>query len=174
METKREDDEMKWIGQYAPCFQVDSNNIEILSTPSEFYDMLVAKAQKARHRIVMSSLYLGTGELEKTLVSRIEENLNTNASLKVKFLLDYSRGLRGTSQANSSKTLLQPLVNKYFSQFSLHLYHTPNLRGVLKSILPERTNETIGVLHMKIYLFDNDLIISGANLSNDYFTNRLE
>jgi CDP-diacylglycerol--glycerol-3-phosphate 3-phosphatidyltransferase len=40
--------------------------------------------------------------------------------------------------------------------------------------LPERTNEITGVLHLKIYLFDDKLIMSGANLSNDYFTNRLD
>lgn len=29
-----------------------------------------------------------------------------------------------------------------------------------------------GLQHCKIYIFDDSVIISGANLSNDYFTNR--
>jgi CDP-diacylglycerol--glycerol-3-phosphate 3-phosphatidyltransferase len=42
----------------------------------------------------------------------------------------------------------------------------------LKKVLPERIKEVMGVLHLKLYIFDNNVIISGANLSNDYFTNR--
>ena len=43
----------------------------------------------------------------------------------------------------------------------LYLYHTPNLRGVLKWAVPERFNEVMGLQHMKIYLFDDDLLLSG-------------
>uniref|UniRef100_A0A183GE07 CDP-diacylglycerol--glycerol-3-phosphate 3-phosphatidyltransferase n=1 Tax=Heligmosomoides polygyrus TaxID=6339 RepID=A0A183GE07_HELPZ len=42
----------------------------------------------------------------------------------------------------------------------------------LKSILPERTNEIVGLQHMKLYIFDDTVLISGANLSDSYFTNR--
>jgi len=68
--------------------------------------------------------------------------------------------------------MLLPLIQSYQNQCSVHFYHTPALRGYLKSILPERWNEIIGLQHMKIYIFDNTLLISGANLSHDYFTNR--
>ena len=49
---------------------------------------------------------------------------------------------------------------------------TLDLRGFLKSILPGKFNETIGVQHTKICIFDDDVCISGANLSNDYFSQR--
>lgn len=52
------------------------------------------------------------------------------------------------------------------------LFHTPNLRGLLRLLIPERFNETIGLQHIKVYLFDNNVILSGANLSDSYFTNR--
>ena len=52
------------------------------------------------------------------------------------------------------------------------MYHTPHLRGLLKRYMPPRWNETIGLQHCKIYIFDDSVIISGANLSSDYFTNR--
>jgi hypothetical protein len=41
------------------------------------------------------------------------------------------------------------------------LYHTPALRGILRSLMPQRYNEVIGLQHMKVYLFDNSLLISG-------------
>lgn len=43
---------------------------------------------------------------------------------------------------------------------------------MLKRKLPVRWNEVVGVQHMKIYVFDDQLILSGANLSNTYFTDR--
>ena len=52
------------------------------------------------------------------------------------------------------------------------VFHTPNLTGVKKSILPKRINEGWGLQHMKLYGIDDEIIISGANLSSDYFTNR--
>lgn len=54
----------------------------------------------------------------------------------------------------------------------IRLWHTPNLTGVRESILPKRINEGWGLQHMKLYGCDDELIMSGANLSNDYFTNR--
>jgi CDP-diacylglycerol--glycerol-3-phosphate 3-phosphatidyltransferase len=41
------------------------------------------------------------------------------------------------------------------------LYHTPALRGILRNLMPQRYNEVIGLQHMKVYLFDNSLLISG-------------
>lgn len=100
---------------------------------------------------------MGTGCLEKELVECIELALNSNEEIYGKILLDYSRGLRGQT---NSVTMVQSLINNC-SRFSLFLYHSPQLRGFLKKLMPERVNETIGVQHMKIYITDNDLIISG-------------
>ena len=52
------------------------------------------------------------------------------------------------------------------------LYRTPDLTKSLEKILPSRLNEVIGVSHMKIYVFDDNVLMSGANLSSSYFTNR--
>lgn len=42
----------------------------------------------------------------------------------------------------------------------------------MKKLIPKRYNEGLGLWHGKIYGFDDNLILSGANLSKDYFTNR--
>lgn len=52
------------------------------------------------------------------------------------------------------------------------MYHTPNLTGLRKRYIPNRINEGWGLQHMKLYGVDDEIILSGANLSNDYFTNR--
>jgi len=52
------------------------------------------------------------------------------------------------------------------------MYHTPNLTGIRKRYIPKRINEGWGLQHMKLYGVDDEIIMSGANLSDDYFTNR--
>ncbi|XP_062859071.1 CDP-diacylglycerol--glycerol-3-phosphate 3-phosphatidyltransferase, mitochondrial isoform X1 [Trichomycterus rosablanca] len=134
----------------------------------------MARIRTAKSRVVMASLYLGTGQLEQDLVDCVEEALersqeDTGSDFKVSVLLDYTRGSRGK---NNSRTMLLPLLQRFPEQMRVSLYHTPDLRGLLRLLVPERFNETIGVQHIKVYLFDNSLIISGANLSDSYFTNR--
>ena len=46
------------------------------------------------------------------------------------------------------------------------------MRGLKKKLIPAKFNETIGLQHCKLYVFDDSVIVSGANLSTDYFTNR--
>ena len=45
------------------------------------------------------------------------------------------------------------------------LYHTHLLGWLGKWLLPARWNEGISLQHCKAYLFDDDVLISGANLS---------
>ena len=41
------------------------------------------------------------------------------------------------------------------------LYHTPQLRGWLKRVVPARYDESVGVTHLKALIFDEDLLVSG-------------
>ena len=58
-----------------------------------------------------------------------------------------------------------PLVKQYPSRVDFYLFHTPLLSGLLRKLLPTRINESWGVQHMKIYMADSNLIISGQELS---------
>ncbi|KAG4068288.1 hypothetical protein HA402_007808 [Bradysia odoriphaga] len=159
---------LNWLHSEAPCFPVNGNKIKVILEPSQFYETLAESCLHAKYRIVMASLYLGIGDLENKLIANIHTNLAQNERLKVDMLLDYTRGTRGEI---NSKTTLMSLVRKT-KNFKLSLYHTPALRGLTKKLMPPRWNELIGLQHMKLYLFDETVVISGANLSKDYFTNR--
>ncbi|XP_061564826.1 CDP-diacylglycerol--glycerol-3-phosphate 3-phosphatidyltransferase, mitochondrial [Cololabis saira] len=165
----------RWMEEQVPAFRVPGAHVHILTSPDQFYQAMKARIRTAQKRVVMASLYLGTGQLEQELVDCMEEALQRSKDsghspdLKVSVLLDYTRGSRG--QVNS-RTMLLPLLQRFTSQMRVSLYHTPDLRGLLRLLVPERFNETIGVQHIKVYLFDNSIIISGANLSDSYFTNR--
>jgi CDP-diacylglycerol--glycerol-3-phosphate 3-phosphatidyltransferase len=60
-----------------------------------------------------------------------------------------------------SLSLLMPLYEAHPQNVRLRFFHTPLLSGLLKRVLPERAAEIAGVQHIKAYLFDDDLIMSG-------------
>lgn len=159
---------LNFLFDCAPCFPVSGSRIRVIKEPKDFYDTLLRLTSGAKDRISLASLYLGIGKLETDLLNAMEDNLKRNRDLKVNILLDYTRGTRGVK---NSKEMIMPLV-KESENCTLSLYHTPALRGITKKLAPARWNEILGLQHMKIYLFDNTVVISGANLSSDYFTNR--
>ncbi|KAL3985196.1 hypothetical protein ACH3XW_37620 [Acanthocheilonema viteae] len=160
-------DTLQWLPENAPYVEVDPEKIKIIETPTEFYDKLLCLIREAKERIVISTLYLGCGSYEEALVDELEKALDMNPNIKMSILMDYLRGTRGGAKSSSVVLLkrLMPLA-------SVYLFHTPCLRGLKKMILPERVNEVIGLQHMKLLLFDNHVIFTGANLSHIYFTNR--
>lgn len=168
--TKSDTLSFSWLTNVSPCFPVNAKNIQIISEPKQFYDTILHYCSTASQRITLVSLYIGIGELEKNLINALKENKYFgNNNLKINILLDYTRGSR---DRENSRTVLQPLLQQNESNCTVSLYHTPFLRGLLKKYLPNRFNEIVGLQHMKLYVFDDTLVISGANLSNDYFTNR--
>lgn len=162
---------LDWLHSLSLCFPLEAAQIEIITEPISFYTKLQTLCINAVNRIGIASLYIGTDQLESQLVKDIQQNIVNNSELKVNILIDFTRGTRGENSKTSSKQMLQQLLTSN-ANTSLSLYHTPKLRGLKKRVMPDRWNELIGLQHMKIYVADQTVIISGANLSNDYFKNR--
>eukprot|EP01114_Cavostelium_apophysatum_P002716 TRINITY_DN12400_c0_g1_i1.p1 TRINITY_DN12400_c0_g1~~TRINITY_DN12400_c0_g1_i1.p1 ORF type:complete len:490 (-),score=101.35 TRINITY_DN12400_c0_g1_i1:264-1733(-) len=159
---------------WGPHFAAENNQISFLLTPEKYLSYIKQGISKSKNRIVISTLYLGTGKQEKELVDLLLEAKSKNPGLKITILLDYLRGTRlEDSQKNSVQLLLPLLTTKDEttpSDVSILFYHTPLLGGLLKKVIPPRVNELFGVQHTKIFVFDNDVMITGANMSETYFT----
>ncbi|KAF2484580.1 hypothetical protein BDY17DRAFT_279218 [Neohortaea acidophila] len=158
------------LDKLCPRFDVSADSIEILQSPSDFYSVLKNKILRAQTRIYLSTLYVGKTEYK--LIEAIRVALKTNPDLKVSILTD---ALRGTREAPnpSCASLLASLVQTFGpDRVEVRMFHTPNLTGIRKRLLPKRINEGWGLQHMKLYAVDDEIIMSGANLSDDYFTNR--
>lgn len=163
---------LTFIAKEAPGFGVHGSQIKIIHEPSKFYEELLTRSSTSRERVILSTLYLGTGRKEQQLIKALSENVSSpESSLRIRILLDHCRGTRD-SGGESSASLLAPLLSSEAGECEVAMYHTPHLRGLWKRIVPARWNETIGLQHCKVYIFDDSVIISGANLSDDYFTNR--
>ncbi|KAJ4402284.1 CDP-diacylglycerol--glycerol-3-phosphate 3-phosphatidyltransferase [Didymella pomorum] len=158
------------LDRIAPRFEMQPDQITIIQTPAEFYETLKAKISQAQRRVYLSTLYIGKTEHE--LISTIRTALQRNPNLHVSFLTDSLRGTRETPNP-SSASLLAPLISEFGAErVEVRMYHTPNLTGLRKKYIPKRINEGWGLQHMKLYGVDDEIIMSGANLSSDYFTNR--
>lgn len=102
---------LSWLHSAAPGFPVSGDKISVIHEPKHFYDVLLEKCRTAKRRITLASLYLGTGRLEEELVSAIGESLQRQGdSLKVKVLLDFTRGSRGK---HNSRRMLLPLMRQF-------------------------------------------------------------
>lgn len=158
-----------WLYNIAPCFPVHASKINIISDPRNFYDTLCERFRNANRRVTIASLYIGTGPLERKLLDATKENVIRKKDLRFSVLLDYQRGTRGKV---NSMTLLQEFVNDSPDQCNVSLYQTPRLQGSWSKALPSRYNELVGLQHMKLYIADDCVLLSGANCSNDYFEQR--
>ncbi|KAJ9143697.1 CDP-diacylglycerol--glycerol-3-phosphate 3-phosphatidyltransferase [Pleurostoma richardsiae] len=157
------------LDRIAPSFPIDGSQIRVLQTPAEFYETLKEKILQAEKRIFLSTLYVGKSEDE--LIATLRESLEAHPKLQVHILTDALRGTREAPRP-SCASKLAGLAKDFPDRVEIRMYHTPNLTGLRKSLVPKRINEGWGLQHMKLYGFDDEVILSGANLSNDYFTNR--
>ncbi|CAG8834038.1 4675_t:CDS:2, partial [Racocetra persica] len=128
-----------------------------LQEPREFYEQLKTQILAAKERIFLSALYIGPEE--KELIETLKISIKKSSKLKVHILLDCLRATRSDKSRNPAD-LLVPLVKEFPDQVTVSFYHTPDLKGILKKFLPSRFNEGIGLMHIKAYGFDDNLILS--------------
>ena len=131
-----------------PCFTVNNDSFHFIKTPTDFKQLLLKYIASA-NRIVLTSLYIDDLDLIHAL-SRAKD---------VHILVDYFRATRNHSPLLKLASCKNVKIS-YFHTTNKVLAHLP------------RFNEYAGLQHMKLYIFDNVLVTSGANLSLNYFTNR--
>eukprot|EP00042_Codosiga_hollandica_P051548 m.634636 g.634636 ORF g.634636 m.634636 type:complete len:487 (+) comp58303_c0_seq7:2-1462(+) len=159
------------LARHSTPLPVNADSIRVLHSPSEFYSTLRDGIKTAQKRVVLAALYLGTTKHDTDLIKEIEgfANRTQHTGGSIRLLFDWTRGTRG--QVNSA-TITHPLVQQFGHMCDVSLYHTPELRHIWKRILVPPFNEIISLTHVKIYIYDDTLLLSGANMSDHYYTNR--
>lgn len=155
-----------------PIIPICANDISFISEPSAFYKTLLNKTRQARYRVALSALYIGTGAKENALVQALYNNLQRNSNLSVKIALDANRAQRlDVNGASSVTTLQKVLANK---KVQIGMINTGRTNSLVQEIICrfQKWNELLSIYHSKFLIFDDDLIITGANLSSIYFEKR--
>lgn len=105
----------------------------------------------------------------------MEEDLGDYAQkFTVDVVLDYNR-----MHDRKNMMTIRPLAElastyKHDVEVRLHLFQTPSSLNRLFGPFG-RSKELLGVQHTKLFVFDGeDVLLTGANLSDDYFKNRMD
>jgi CDP-diacylglycerol--glycerol-3-phosphate 3-phosphatidyltransferase len=167
------------LDRIAPRFEVQPSHIQILNSPTSFYETLKArnvtldakifkltksqrKIRGAKKRIYLSTLYIGKTEFE--LIATLNESLHRNPNLKVSILTDALRGTRETPDPSCASLLASLVAEHGPKRVEIRMFHTPNLTGLRKRWIPKRINEGWGLQHMKLYGIDDEIILSGCEI----------
>lgn len=156
------------LGREHPRIPVNGGGIRVLQTPNDFYAALLAMIRRARSHVFLSSLYLGSGTEE--LLASLRGALESNRGLTVRIHLDLLRSTRPGDTA--SIRALASLSQEFPDRMHVYLFRSPKLKGTLANLVPRRFDEGWGTWHAKMYGADDEVLLSGANLSSSYFTNR--
>jgi CDP-diacylglycerol--glycerol-3-phosphate 3-phosphatidyltransferase len=159
-----------------PSFPVAPSSLRILECPHDFHQAMLSNIACAQRRVALASLYIGDGPREETLVDEIVKSQYANPGRQLGVVVDYYRARRGGAHRQLARLALAPAA-------SVSLLASPAAPGppTISSAVPERylpnrfasvASEVCGVQHAKFAVFDDSVLITGANLSDDYFTRR--
>jgi phosphatidylserine/phosphatidylglycerophosphate/cardiolipin synthase-like enzyme len=149
--------------------------ITFLHTPTDFYESILAGIRSARTRITLAALYLGSGDHEDRIAQAVHAALAANPLLTLHCIFDYHRSSRDSFQAIHRLSQVQ---RTFGDRVQVSLFRTnsdlgPGFMSLLQKFVRNPVfHETLGVFHCKFCVFDDTVLLTGANLSLDYFTNR--
>lgn len=160
-------------GRCLPLIPIKAKDVTIIGDPDSFFKLILSKTRTCKRRLALSALYLGTGPKEKAIVQEICQSLaSREGELSVNLVLDAHRATRIGADGVSSVTALEkllPLSDVRLSLVETRSYNSPIDRFLRKY---QKWNELSSTYHTKFLVFDNDVLITGANLSDIYFENR--
>ncbi|MCK6263236.1 CDP-diacylglycerol--serine O-phosphatidyltransferase [Vibrio sp. ZSDE26] len=141
-----------------PTLALEPENFDVLYSAQEFRIRIIKAIQEASKRIYLVALYLEDDEAGHEILSELYKAKQKNPELDVNVCVDWHRAQRGLIGAAPSETN----AAMYKSFADQHEHKVP-VYGV-----PVRGKEVFGVLHLKGFIIDDEVIYSGASLNNIY------
>lgn len=151
----------------AASFHLESQFVELIPSPKAFYQAILSGINNSKQRVYLTCLYIGAEQ--ESIFKALDSN--SKRGVETKLITDFCRTMRAETSGLSTAKKCQALMD--LDKVQTFMYRVPLNFPVLKW-LPYRFQETLGVHHWKIYVFDDDVILTGANLAKSYFTNRVD
>ncbi|KAL8429116.1 hypothetical protein Efla_003169 [Eimeria flavescens] len=166
--------------------------ISVVRGPEAFFSALMGSIHLARRRLLIAALYVGTGEKERLFLKELLQRILSHGQqqpLQVRLLLDFLRSTRAGASRQGPATLLLPLLQQGLPRSScrVSLFCNPLtcssisdswvqqlLQRLLRGMLNHRQKEALGTQHMKCVVCDDLVLLTGANLSAEYFSTRAD
>ncbi len=137
---------------------VGANDITVLLSAKDFRIKLFECINKAKNRIYLSALYIQDDEVGNQVMEALYEAKQRNPKLDIKVFVDFHRAQRsliGQKGKGGNNVMYRKMRDKY--SIPIEVY------GV-----PIKTREVFGVLHLKGFVFDDDVLYSGASINDVY------
>lgn len=134
------------------------NNLEFLNEPTDFYTRLKDLMQSSKN-VFISTLTFGIDGRCQSLFEILKWRHVTGKPTTI--IVDKHRACRDSKFVD--------LIYKYGLEEMFVFYDTKVFR-----LFPNFLQEMFSVLHSKIFIFDDTVILSGANLNDAYFRDRMD
>ncbi len=128
------------------------------TTQRPFAHTLLTLIAGARRRIVIVALYLQDDDAGREVLDALYAARKAQPALEVEIYVDWHRARRG-------------LIGKAVNEGNAALYRDYASRlgeGVAIYGVPVQTRELFGVLHLKGFMIDDDVLYSGASINDVY------
>ncbi len=141
-----------------PTIAQDPNKFAILFSAKEYRAHLIESIRQASKRIYLVALYLENDEAGREILTELYEAKKRNPGLDIRICVDWhraQRGLIGKAASEGNAAIYKQFNEQY--EYSIPTYG-----------IPVRGREVFGVLHLKGFVIDDQVIYSGASLNNVY------
>ena len=141
-----------------PVIPVQAHAIRTLSGPEEFRTTLLELIAGAKQRILIAALYLQDDDAGREVLEALYALRQVRPEVEIGVFVDWHRGQRG-------------LIGKAKSEGNAALYRSMAEKlgpGVLVYGVPVQRREFLGVLHLKGFVIDDQVLYSGASLNDVY------
>ena len=135
-------------------YEIDE--FEYIKYPDDFYNKLLFYVETSNN-MYLSTMYFGNGEKTSKILNLIATRNSKNKYSKV--FIDKNRG--------KNKNLENIIKTK-------NLYNIFDFKDISYKYIPTKFKEILNVYHTKLFIFDDKIILSGANIDDSYFENRLD
>jgi CDP-diacylglycerol---serine O-phosphatidyltransferase len=141
-----------------PAFAARPDDIQTLDGPAAFRETLLAMIKQAKHRIVLVALYLQDDAAGREVLDALYAAHKANPTLDIEIYVDWHRARRGligkaASEGNAAM----------YRQYAMQYGDAVKVFGV-----PVQNRELFGVLHLKGFVIDDDVLYSGASINDVY------
>lgn len=141
-----------------PTLAQDPAEFETLYAAKDFRTRLIEAIRQASKRIYLVALYLEDDEAGREILTELYQAKQRNPGLDINVCVDWhraQRGLIGAEPGETNATMYKAFADKH--------QHKVPVYGI-----PVRGREVFGVLHLKGFIIDDQVLYSGASLNNIY------
>ncbi len=144
--------------EHLPAIALEPHHLDVLFSAQEFRTQLLESIRQAQQRIYLVALYLEDDEAGREILTELYAAKQRNPQLDITVCVDWHRAQRGLIGAAESKGNAA-----MYERFCCEHEQKIQVYGI-----PVRNREVFGVLHLKGFVIDDQVIYSGASLNNIY------